>query len=105
MQYKSFENTVGKGEIAHTELFFPWFSTRFETSLLFSSNLNFFLNTLSFWKSLKFAIWERSKLGAFNKEKLKVAEMAGFVSERLENIIESRRLSRDNLSQLCELDL
>ena len=41
LQYKSFENTVGKGEIARNEQFllFPVFSTLFESSLPFSSNL------------------------------------------------------------------
>ena len=38
---KPFENTVGKGEIAHNEQFllYPVFSTRLENFLLFSSNL------------------------------------------------------------------
>ena len=42
LQYKSFENTVGKGEIARNEqfLFFPTvFSTLLEDFLPFSSNL------------------------------------------------------------------
>ena len=41
LQYKSFENNVGKGEIARNEQFllFPVFSTLLETSLPFSSNL------------------------------------------------------------------
>ena len=39
-QYKSFENTVGNGEIAHNEQFllYPVFSTHLETFLPFSSN-------------------------------------------------------------------
>ena len=42
LQYKSFENTVGKGEIARNEQFllFPVFSTHLENFLPFSSNLN-----------------------------------------------------------------
>ena len=41
LQYKSFENTVGKGEIAHNEQFllFPVFSNHLENFLPFSSNL------------------------------------------------------------------
>ena len=40
LQYKSFENTVGKGEIAHNEQFllFTLFSTRLDNFLPFSSN-------------------------------------------------------------------
>ena len=43
LQYKSFENTVGKGEIARNEQFLllPVFSTCLENFLLFSSNLKF----------------------------------------------------------------
>ena len=41
LQYKSFENTVGKGDIAHNEQFllFPQFSFHLESFLPFSSNL------------------------------------------------------------------
>ena len=41
LQYKSFENTVGKAEITHYEQFllFPVFSTCMETFLPFSTNL------------------------------------------------------------------
>ena len=41
LQYKSLENTVGKGEIARNEQFllFPVFSTHLENFLPFSSNL------------------------------------------------------------------
>ena len=41
LQYKSFENTVGKGEIAHNEQFllFPVFSTLLENCTPFYSNL------------------------------------------------------------------
>ena len=40
-QYKSYENTVGKGEIARNEqlLHFPVFSTPLKNFLPFSSNL------------------------------------------------------------------
>ena len=61
--FKSFENTVGKGEIAHNEQFllFPVFSTRLENFLSFSSNLICRRQTLSVWKSLKYVVWERVK--------------------------------------------
>ena len=41
LQYKSFENTVGKGEIARNEQFllFPVFSTHLESFLPFSPNV------------------------------------------------------------------
>ena len=38
------------------------FSTVLETFLSFSSNLDCCLQTLSDWKSLKFAVWERVKI-------------------------------------------
>ena len=40
LQYKSYKNTSGKGEIGHHKQFllFPSFSTRFENFLPFSSN-------------------------------------------------------------------
>ena len=50
MQNPSFENTMGKGEIAHNEQFLliPWsFSTHLMSFLPFSSNLKLFANTLS----------------------------------------------------------
>ena len=50
LKYKSFENTGGKGEIAHNEQFllFPLFSTRWENFRVSLSNLK-----LSSAKSLK----------------------------------------------------
>ena len=48
--YKSFENTVGKGEIAHNEQFFPFrkvFSTLLGNFLPFSSNLKLFSSNYS----------------------------------------------------------
>ena len=62
LQYKSLENTVGKGEIARNEQFllFPqcFLSIR-RTFCHFQQTLNCRLQTLSIWKSLKFVIWER----------------------------------------------
>ena len=57
LQYKYFENTVGKGEIASNEQFHPFpteFSALYEKSLPFSLNLK-----RSFANSFKFVIWER----------------------------------------------
>ena len=64
LQYKSFENTVGKGEIAHNEQFllFPQcFLPFWRTFNHFHQVLNCFLQTLSVWKSLMFIIWARVK--------------------------------------------
>ena len=61
LQYKSFENAVGKGEIARNEQFllFPLcFLPLLENFLLFSLNLKL-SSANSVWKSLKFVIWER----------------------------------------------
>ena len=62
LQYKSFENTVGKGEIARNEQFllFPQcFLPILRTFHHFHQLLNRRLQTLSIWKSLKFVVWER----------------------------------------------
>ena len=62
--YKSFENTVEKGEIAHNEefLLFPQcFLPIWRTFCHFPQVWNFHLQTLSVWKSLKFVVWERIK--------------------------------------------
>ena len=64
LRNKTFENNVGKGEIARNEQFllFPQcFSTLLDNFLPFSSNLNCGLQTFSVWKSLKFVVWERVK--------------------------------------------
>ena len=62
LQYKSFENTGGKGEIAHNEQFllFPQcFLSVWGTFFYLHQTYNCCLQTLSVWKSLKFVIWER----------------------------------------------
>ena len=61
LQYKSFENTMGKEEIAHNEQFLllSVFSTHLESH--FCKICNCRLQTLSVWKSLKFVIWDRVK--------------------------------------------
>ena len=64
LQYKSFENTVGKGEIAHTEqflLFQQCCLLVWRTFCHFLQTCNCCLQTLSDWKILKFVIWEKVK--------------------------------------------
>ena len=64
LQYKSFENTVGKGEIARNEQFllFPkCFLPIWRTFCHFHQGQNCRLQTLSVLKSLKFVVWERVK--------------------------------------------
>ena len=59
--YKSFENTVGKGEIAHNEQFllFPQcFLPFWRTFCHFHQIWNCGLQSLSVWASLKFVVWE-----------------------------------------------
>ena len=69
LQYKSFENTVGKEEIARNEQFllFPqYFLSVGRTFFRFCQISNFCrLQTLSVWKSLKFVVWERVKMFSF----------------------------------------
>ena len=65
LQYKSFENIVGKGEIAHIKqfLFFPQcFLTFWITFSHVYQISNCHLQTLSVWKILKFVVWERVNL-------------------------------------------
>ena len=60
--YKSFENTVGKGEIARDEQFllFPQcFLPIWRTFCHFYQIQNCRLQTVSVWKSLKLVVWER----------------------------------------------
>ena len=64
LQHKSFENTVGKGEIARNKQFllFPQcFLPVWRTFCHFHQIWNCHLQTLSVWKSLKFVVWERVK--------------------------------------------
>ena len=60
--YVSFENTVGKGEIARNEQFllFPkCFPPVKRTFCHFHQIRSCRLQTLSVWKNLKFVVWER----------------------------------------------
>ena len=62
LQCRSFENTVGKGEIALNEQFllFPSvFYPVWRTSYYFHQIKNCRLQTFSVWKSPKFVVWER----------------------------------------------
>ena len=62
LQYKFFENTVGKGEIARNEQFllFPQcFQCVWRTFGYFYQILNCHLQSLRKWKGLKFVVWER----------------------------------------------
>ena len=64
MQYKSFENTVGKGEIARNEQFLPFpqcFLLTLRTFSHFHQVQNCHLQTLSICENLKLVIWERVK--------------------------------------------
>ena len=66
LQYKTFENTVGKGETVRNEQFllFPQcFLSVWRTFFHFNQIWNCRLQTLSVWKSLKFVMWERVNLG------------------------------------------
>ena len=75
LRYKSFENTVGKGEIARNEQFllFPQcFLPIWRAFCHFYQTGNCRLQTLSVWKSLKIVAWERVKrqcrlISAFTK--------------------------------------
>ena len=63
LQYKSFENIVGKGEIAHNEQFllFPQcFLPIWGTFCYLYQIYNYRLQTLSVWKGIKFVNWECS---------------------------------------------
>ena len=65
----TFENTVGKGEIARNEQFllFPQcFLPFWRTSCHFHQTQDCRLQTLSAWKCLKFVVWERVKLQESN---------------------------------------
>ena len=68
LQYKSFEITVGKGEIARNEqfLFFPQgFLNSWRPVCLFHLIKDFRLQNLSVWMSLKFVVWERVNKDVF----------------------------------------
>ena len=61
LQFKTFENNVGKREIAHNKQFllFPQCLPLWRTFCHYHQILNCRWQTLSVWKSLKFVFWER----------------------------------------------
>ena len=62
LQFKCFENSVGKGEIARNKQFLllpQCFLPFWITSCHFHQIANCRLQTLSVWQSLKFVVWER----------------------------------------------
>ena len=64
LQYNSFENTIGNGEITSSKQFllFPQcFPPIWRTFCHFRPIRNSGLQTLSVWKSLQFVVWERFK--------------------------------------------
>ena len=64
LQSKSFENTVGKGEIARDEQFLLSLGVFYlfgEDSAIFIEFEIVVMQTLSIWKSLKFVVWEKVK--------------------------------------------
>ena len=73
LQYKSFENIAGKGEIAGNKqflLFQQCFLPLWRTFCHPHHIQNGCLQTLSIWKSLKFVIWERFKPRGANTSEL-----------------------------------
>ena len=66
LQYKSFENTLRKGEIARNEQFLPFlqcFPPIWRSFCLFLHIWNCHLQTVSVWNILKFVVWERVNSG------------------------------------------
>ena len=64
LQFKSFENTVGKGEIARNEQFLLFPQCFLPVSITFCHFIRVYncrIQTLSIWKSLKFVVLERVK--------------------------------------------
>ena len=88
LQYKSFENTVGKGEIARNEQFllFPQFFLPFRRTFRhFRLTKHRHLQALSIWKGLKFVVWERVK--EFVDENFKFVENGKEFSKRVGNTV------------------
>ena len=71
LQLKSFENTVGKGEIARNEQFLlvpQWYLLVWRPFCSFHQIWNCHLQTLWVWKSPKFVVWKRVKFCPLGKE-------------------------------------
>ena len=83
LQYKSFENTVGKGEIALNEQFllFPQcFLPIGRTFSHFHQIWNCRLQILSVWKNLKFVVWERVNCHGLSSDRIKPWVWKDFLS-------------------------
>ena len=90
LQYKSFENAVGKGEIARNKQFllFPQcFLPVWITLCHFHQNKNSHQQTLSVWKSLKSGVWERVKLVLKNVIRLAKGSHNNIFQESLNRIL------------------
>ena len=105
LQYKPFENNVGKGQIARNEQFllFPQCFITIWRTFYFHEIRNCHLQSLSVWKRLKFVVWKRvnplpnynnldvPKMKAFADDKLNVARMMNFLLDREENTGKRRK--------------
>ena len=92
-EYKSFENTMQKGQIIHKEQFllFPQcFLPFWRTFCHFHLIWNCRLQTLSVWNSLKFVVCERVKACA--DEDLKMAPMTLFIFYREKKMQEKENM-------------
>ena len=96
LQYKSSENTVGKGEIARTKQFplFPQcFLPVWRTFFHFNQIWNCCLQFLSVFKSLKFVVWERVNRFLFIQCRL-------FKKKILKPLMESRKMQVGSISSV-----
>ena len=89
LQYNSFENTVGKGEIARNfSQFFPLF---WRTLSHFHQLEICRLQTLLVWKNLKLVVWERVKIIRFVldtvENKVEICQLASVFSKIFYNRI------------------
>ena len=98
LQYKAFENTVGKGEIARNEqflLFLQCFLPVWRTFCHFHQSQNCRLQSLTVWKSLKSVVWERVKSWISFQSKGKKPLFVQFVLESIWSVYESVMVKRD----------
>ena len=103
LQYKSFENTVGKGEIARNEQFllFPQcFLPVWRTFCHFHKIRHCRLPTVSVWKSLKFVDWERVK--QIQLWFMGICEIRKFVSKRCNFLIKNKVLDQSKFESFID---
>ena len=89
LQYKSFKNTVGKGEIPHNKQFllFPQsFLSVCRTFCHFYVIWNCRLQTHLVWKSIKFVVWESVQLFA-KKESVRLVQIQSIYSLSFNRIV------------------